>query len=135
MLEGKSYITADEQIGLQIRTARDRLNMSRRALSLKAGVSSPTMKDYEEGKTAPAASMLAKIAEALEIRAFEIDEYRYTITRKEKVVPTHAGEQLTLDFAGEYAFSRATVRISPGRINVSFDGITLIPAVTDKAAG
>ena len=71
--------------------------------------------------------MLAKIAEALEIRTIEIDEHRFTITRKEKLAPTRPGEQLALDFAGEYSFSKATIRLSPGRISISFDGATPIP--------
>ena len=87
------------------------------------------MKDYESGKTVPTADTLAKIAEALNIHAFEIDDYRFTITRKEQWGPPVPGEQLALDFAGEYAFSKASVRLSPGRINISFDGVTPISAV------
>jgi len=68
-----------------------------------------------------------KIAEALGINVIEIDDYRFTITRKEKLQPVPLGEQLALDFTGEYAFSKATVRISPGKINISFDGVTPLP--------
>ena len=70
---------------------------------------------------------MAKIAETLGIHVLEVDEYRFTITRKEKVAPARPGEQLALDFIGEYAFSRATVRLSPGRVSISFDGVTPIP--------
>ncbi len=69
-----------------------------------------------------------KIAEVLDISAFEIDEYRFTITRKEQLTPARPGQQLALNFTGEYAFSKATVRLSLGRINISFDGATPIPA-------
>jgi transcriptional regulator with XRE-family HTH domain len=92
------------------------------------GVSPPTIASYESGGSIPTADTLAKIAEALGIHAIEIDEYRFTITRKERSVPVLPGEQLALDFAGEYAFSKATVRLSPGRINISFDGVTPLPA-------
>jgi len=50
------------------------------------------------------------------------------------VIPAPPGEQLALDFSGEYAFSKATVRLSPGRINISFDGVTPIP-MHSKVAG
>jgi hypothetical protein len=63
----------------------------------------------------------------LGLQAIEIDEYRFTITRKEKLTPAPLGQQLALDFTGEYAFSKATVRLSPGRINISFDGVTPVP--------
>ena len=93
------------------------------------------MKDYESGKTMPTADTLAKIADALAIHSFEIDGYRFTVTRKERVSPEVPVEQLALDFTGEYAFSRATVRLSPGRINISFDGVTPLPVPADKMVG
>jgi len=93
-----------------------------------AGVSPPTIKEYESGDSAPTADILAKIAAAVGLHTFEIDEHRFTITRKERAIPALPSEQLALDFAGEYAFSKATVRLSPGRINISFDGLTPIAA-------
>ncbi len=91
------------------------------------GVSPPTIGNYESGDSIPTADTLVKIAGALDIHAFEVDGYRFTVTRKERVSPALPGEQLALDFAGEYAFSKATVRLSPGRINIAFDGVTPIP--------
>lgn len=96
------------------------------------GVSPPTIGDYESGDSTPTADVLAKIAGALDIHAFEVDEYRFTITRKEKISPARKGEQMALDFTGEYAFSKATVRLSPGRLSISFDGVTPIP--TEQAS-
>jgi transcriptional regulator with XRE-family HTH domain len=108
--------------------------MSALKLSRMVGVRSPTIASYESGRSVPTADTLAKIAEVLGIHAVEIDGYRFTITRKERVTPTPPGEQLALDFSGEYAFSKATVRLSPGRINISFDGVTPIP-IHSKVAG
>lgn len=107
--------------------AREATDLSKRALSLKVGVRPPTIASYESGTSTPTADVLAKIAEALRINVFEIDEYRFTITRRERITPQRPGEQLSLDFTGEYAFSKATVRLSPGRINILFDGVTPIP--------
>ncbi len=119
-------MTTAAQLGSQIKAAREGAGFSASKLSRMVGVTSPTIASYESGESIPTADTLARIAEALDIRVIEIDEYRFTITRKERLVPAPSGEQLALDFAGEYAFSRATVRLSPGRINVSFDGVTPI---------
>jgi transcriptional regulator with XRE-family HTH domain len=108
--------------------------MSASKLSRMVGVSGPTIASYESGESIPTADTLAKIAEALGIHAIEVDGYWFTITRKERVIPAAPGEQLALDFSGEYAFSKATVRLSPGRINISFDGVTPIP-IRSKVAG
>ena len=91
------------------------------------GVTPPTIASYESGESIPTADTMVRIAEVLGIHAFEVDGYWFTVTRKEKLTPARSGEQLTLDFTGEYAFSKATVRLSPGRINISFDGVTPIP--------
>jgi len=99
-----------------------------RALSQKVGVTAPTIASYESGNSIPTADTLAKIADVLNIPIIEIDGHRFTITRKEKLTPAQQGEQLALDFTGEYSFSKATVRLSPGRISVFFDGATPIPA-------
>ncbi len=123
-------MTVAEQIGQQIRDARGEL--SARALSQLVGVAPPTIASYEAGKTIPTADVLAKIADILHIPMIEVDEHRFTITRKEKLEPFRPGEQLALDFSGEYSFSKATVRLSPGRISISFDGAT--PVSNQKAS-
>lgn len=119
-------MTAAEQLGSQLKVAREQAKMSARALSRIVGVSAPTIGDYESGQRIPPADKLAKIAEAVGIHSVEVDGYRLTVTREEVLKPSVLGEQLALDFTGEYAFSRATVRLSPGRINISFDGATPI---------
>lgn len=118
-------MTTAEQIGQQIREARGEL--SARSLSQQVGVTPPTIASYEAGRTIPTADVLAKIADALNIPVMEVDEHRFTITRKERLRPEQPSEQLALDFSGEYSFSRATVRLSPGRISISFDGATPLP--------
>jgi transcriptional regulator with XRE-family HTH domain len=121
--------TAD-QLGSQIKTAREGMPMSASELGRIVGVTSPTIASYESGKSVPTADTLAKIAEVLGLRTVEIDEYRFTITRKEQVAPAaKPGEQLALEFTGEYAFSKATVRLSPGRMNITFDGVTPVPSL------
>jgi len=101
--------------------------MSASKLGRIVGVTSPTIASYEAGASVPTADTLGKIADALGVQAIEIDEYRFTITRKERIIPPRPSEQMALDFTGEYSFSKATVRLSPGRISISFDGATPIP--------
>jgi transcriptional regulator with XRE-family HTH domain len=122
-------MTAAQQIGLQLKAARENANMSARALGHTVGVSAPTIGEYESGNSVPKADVLAKIAEALDLRVIEVDGYRLTITRVERIVSASSTEQLALDFAGQYAFSKATVRLSPGRISIAFDGVTPVPLV------
>lgn len=117
-------MTIAEQIGLQLRAARGELSV--RALSQMVGLTPPTIASYESGNSIPTADRLARIADALNIPTIEIDEHRFTITRREKLEPPRQGEQLALDFSGEYSFSKATIRLSPGRLSISFDGATPI---------
>jgi transcriptional regulator with XRE-family HTH domain len=117
------------QLGSQIKTARERIPMSASELGRIVGITSPTIASYEAGKSVPTADTLAKIAEILGLRTVEVDEYRFTITRKEQMAPAKPGEQLALEFTGEYAFSKATVRLSPGRMNITFDGVTPVPSL------
>jgi len=124
----KFKMTTADQLGSQIRAAREEADLSASKLSRMVGVSPPTIASYESGESIPTADTLARIAHALGIHTVEIDGYRFTITRKEHVAATPSGEQLALDFTGEYAFSKATVRLSPGRINISFDGVTPVPS-------
>lgn len=122
-------MTAAQQIGLQLKSARENARMSARALSHAVGVSPPTIGEYESGSSVPKADVLAKIAQTLDLPVVEVDGCRLTITRVERIVPASSTEQLPLDFTGQYSFSKATVRLSPGRISIAFDGVTPVPLV------
>jgi len=53
-----------------------------------------------------------------------VDGFKFTVGRSDKVVSIlAASEQLRLEFFKEYDYSKASVRIGPGKITVSFDGI------------
>src|SRR5260370_42611319 len=101
-------MTTATQRGSQIKAAREGVPLGASRLGRMVGVPAPTIASYESGGSVPTADTLAKIAEVLGIRTVEIDNYRFTITRKEQVAPTKPGEQVALDFTGEYAFSKAT---------------------------
>lgn len=116
-----AQMTAAEQLGAQIRTARGQLSL--RALSDQVDVSASTLGEYERGVKVPEADKLARIAEALNCFTFRIDNFYFTVSR---VVlgtePPTASAQLPLDFSGEYTYAKASVKIRPGRISVMFDG-------------
>jgi transcriptional regulator with XRE-family HTH domain len=115
-------MTTAQQLGSQMKMARDKANMSARGLGQKVGVSPPTIAEYESGSSVPKADVLARIAEALGLPEVVVDGFRFTITRVELIEAGPRAEQLPLDLTGQYTFSKGTLRISPGRISVSFEG-------------
>jgi transcriptional regulator with XRE-family HTH domain len=114
-------MTTAEQLGLQLKAARG--EMSLRALSAQVGISASTLGEYERGAKVPEADKLTRIAETLDCFTFRIDDFYFTISRV--VVdpePSRQGEQLPLDFSGEYDYAKAVVKIKPGRISVALHG-------------
>lgn len=124
-------MTTAEQLGAQLRSARDDAGLSLRGLSEKVYISASTIGEYERGIKVPEADKLAKIANALNHFTFRIDEYTFTINPSDaaRERATH-DEQLPLDFSGEYSYAKASVKISPGRISVVFNAAkTMTPRV------
>ena len=119
-----AYMTTAEQLGNQIKAAREQAGLSFRKLSELAKVPTTTIESYESGISVPSADKLAKIAAALDCFTFRVDEYTFTVSRvgtaPEK---STANEQLPLDFSGEYSYAKASVKIGPGRISIVFDGV------------
>jgi hypothetical protein len=68
--------------------------------------------------------------------AFRVDDYTFLIRpRDDDPKKLTADEQLDLDFAGEYTFARAHLKIESGRVSVAFDGLKarqLRPAVSQS---
>jgi len=115
-------MTAAEQLGSQIRTARGQLSL--RALSEQVEISASTLSEYERGVKVPEADKLARIADALNHFTFRIDDFTFTVTRTDVGAEQRAAsEQLPLDFSGEAGSSKNSVKIRPGRISVVFDGV------------
>jgi transcriptional regulator with XRE-family HTH domain len=111
-----------EQLGSQIKSARDAAGLSLRALSEVVEISASTIGEYERGLKVPEADKLAKIANALRYFTFRVDAYAFTIgPGLPKTEKPARQEQLRLDFEAEYGYGRAHVKIEPGRITVSFD--------------
>jgi len=112
-------LTTAQQLGNQLRTARLDARLSLRKLGAKVSIPATTIEGYEAGNRIPADKFL-RLADALNHQTFEVDGYKFNVTRSDVETPK-GGEQLNLNFSGEYLYSRATVKISPGRITVAFD--------------
>lgn len=111
------------QLGGQVKAARLEARLSLRRLGELARIPWTTIGGYEAGNKIPADNFL-RIADALNHHSFEVDGYKFTVGRSDKVVSIlAASEQLRLEFFKEYDYSKASVRIGPGKITVSFDGI------------
>jgi transcriptional regulator with XRE-family HTH domain len=116
-------MTASQQLGSQLKAARSKAQLSLRKLATLARIPATTIAGYEKGNKIPADNFL-RIADALQHHAYEIDGNFFSVERTDlmRKVPAR-DEQLTLDFSGEYDYSRASIRIHPGKITVSFDGV------------
>jgi len=127
-------MTAAQQLGVQLKAARDRRGLSLRDLDELVGIRYTTISGYEAGTTVPTADKLARLALALNIHFVEIDTCRFWISRVEPAeIAPHTGDQLSLDFSEEYGYSRASLKISPGRITVVFDAVKDQPRPQPKA--
>jgi transcriptional regulator with XRE-family HTH domain len=128
-------MTAAQQIGTQIRAARETSGLSLRALAEKAEVSHSTIVAYEAGDSVPTADKLARLATELSIHFVEVDGFRLWISRVANGInPVSGTDQLNLEFNGEYAYSKASLKISPSRITVVFDAAK-VPSPVSASSG
>jgi transcriptional regulator with XRE-family HTH domain len=118
-------MTTAQQLGIQVKAARNKAGLSIRGLSALANIPASTIEGYEAGTKIPAENFL-RLADALKHHNFKVDGNEFTVIRTGTATPAPAeGEQLRLDFSGEYDYSKASIKIRPGKITVSFDGVRL----------
>jgi transcriptional regulator with XRE-family HTH domain len=119
-----SHMTKAEQLGTQMKQARELARLSLRDLCDEVGISASTLGEYERGVRVPEADKLVRIAAALEHFTFQIDGFTFNISPKDALprIPA-ADRQMPLNFSGEYSYSTAQVKIEPGRISVAFEGV------------
>src|ERR1700690_228619 len=111
-----------QQLGAKPRRERKSAGISPRGLGGLIKASPETIRQYERGRL-PDADKLAKIAVALGISEIELDHHRISIADIRTQPSESVGEQLRLDFAGEYTRSKATVKIRPGSVSVTITGL------------
>jgi transcriptional regulator with XRE-family HTH domain len=118
-----SHMNAAEQLGSQLRSARENAGLSLRALEEQVEIAASTIGEYERGVRVPEADKLARIASATGHLTFTIDNFTFTVastsSTHEEATPS---QQLPFNFSGEYNYSKATLKIKPGRISVVFEG-------------
>jgi transcriptional regulator with XRE-family HTH domain len=113
------------QLGEQLKAIRTKAGLSLRALGTLAKIPATTIEGYEAGNKIPADKFL-RLAEALNHHTFTIDGNQFMVSRSDALPPdSKQAEQMNLNFLGEYDYSKASIRISPGRIMVSFEGARL----------
>jgi transcriptional regulator with XRE-family HTH domain len=111
-----------QQLGAKLRRERKSAGISLRNLGALIKASPETIRQYERGRL-PDAYKLAKIAVALGISELDLDHLRISIAGIGTPTSESVGEQLRLDFAGEYARSKATVKIRPGSVSVTITSL------------
>ena len=116
-----------EELGSKLRKERQGAGISLRALAKVSKTSPETIRKYELGKV-PDADRLVKVARALGISEIDLDDIRVHIARPGANEEKSTGEQLRLDFTGEYTRSKATVKIRPGSVSIAFKGLRVSSA-------
>jgi transcriptional regulator with XRE-family HTH domain len=111
-----------QQLGAKLRRERESAGISLRGLGGLVKASPETIRQYERGRL-PDADKLARIAVALGISEIELDHLRISIADIRTRTSQPIGEQLRLDFAGEYTRSKAIVKIRPGSVSVTVTGL------------
>lgn len=101
-----------QDLGEQIRRARDAAGLSQEALADKLSVTRGQLSNYENGKSAAPVNVVAEIAAALGVE-FIVRGCRITRDDSRNRTPQPLARQLSLEFNKEYKFSAASVSITP----------------------
>lgn len=108
-----------EEVGRQIRQAREKAGLKQKDLGLEVGRGSKTIMNYEAGSVTLPPDVLGKIAVRLQISEIRINGFSFSITHREESSAAAPTEQLSLDFNREHVFPNATIKISPTRISIT----------------
>lgn len=127
-------MTTSQQLGNQIRAARLAAGLSLRKLGAIAEIPATTIEGYEAGASIPA-EKLARLANALKHPTFQVDGYRFTVSKGERESAPLAADQMMLDFAGEYGYAKAQVKIGPSNITIHLEGAKFRDTNAGKFSG
>jgi transcriptional regulator with XRE-family HTH domain len=115
-----------QELGNQIRAARQKAELTQGELSKSLSVSRGQLSNYENGKCPPNVNVVTEIAEALDtdfyIRGYRIG--RNGISQ----APPMISEQLCFEFGLEHRFPASTVTIKPSKDSI------LITAIVPRRA-
>jgi putative transcriptional regulator len=105
----------NEQLGQQIKTARESAGLTQDALARTAGVSRQMLNQYENARRDPPTEALAKIAvrlgQPLIVSGYTIEVHRGKASRT-------APPQLRLDFDKTHSYPGAVLKIRPSTAQI-----------------
>jgi transcriptional regulator with XRE-family HTH domain len=110
------------ELGDQIRTAREKAELSQEELAKSLSVCRGQLSNYENGKCPPNVNVVTEIAEALGTE-FIVRGYRISRNDIRRLSPTPTPEQLCFEFGMEHRFPVATVTIKPSRESILITAI------------
>jgi transcriptional regulator with XRE-family HTH domain len=99
-------------LGDQIRKAREKAGLSQEQLASNLTVTREQLSNYERGKSAIPANVIAEIAEALGI-GFVIGNCRIAMKDLKRPAPGTPAQQLCFSYGVEHRFAGANVTIRP----------------------
>lgn len=115
-----------QELGSKIQSQRLAAGMSLRGLGKAVQMTAETLRQYELGARVPDADKLVRIAVALGIEEFLVENIKVLVAQTRVTTATHSlPEQLKFDFERRYANSRATVKIGRDSISVTFTGLRI----------
>jgi transcriptional regulator with XRE-family HTH domain len=106
-----------EELGHQIKTARERADLTQEALAKSLSVSRGQLSNYENGKCSPNVNVVTEIAEALGTDFF-VRGYRVSRDGVNEPPPRPLPDQLCFEFGVEHRFPAATITIEPSRDSI-----------------
>lgn len=105
-------MTWQQELGTQIRKARQAAGLTQAKLAERSHVSRQMIGRYETGGDPPSVKILAQIARVLNIREIEVQGLRVRIDEPEvRGRPRLVGRQLDLPYDRPHLFKGASVRI------------------------
>ncbi len=108
-----------EEVGQQIRQAREKAGLRQEDLGREVGRVGKTIRNYEAGSVTLPPDVLGKIAVRLQMSEVRINGFSFWIRPRQETPAPGLSEQLRLDFDREHVFPNATIKISPTRISIT----------------
>lgn len=113
-----------QDLGRQIRDARQRAGMTQEELASQLTVRRETVSNYENGKSPALVHVIAEIALALNAE-FEIAGCRITKADLKDPSSATATEQLCFTYDTEHRFKAATFSIRPSRKSIIIEAVVV----------
>jgi transcriptional regulator with XRE-family HTH domain len=111
-----------QELGRQIRDARQRAGMTQKELATHLTVSRETLSNYENGKSPATVNVIAEIAQALDTE-FEIGGCKVAKGDFKRTQDAPSAQQLCFAYDTEHRFKTATFSIRPSRNSIIINAV------------